>query len=87
MVGVPAFGWGVAPGLRTSADDGGGPLPGWSNDPVALSRSEALDVLAALESSAFVLAEVGRREDILVIFEAEEAAALMVAKLWPDEEA
>jgi hypothetical protein len=55
------------------------------DDPISFSRTETIDILPALESAAYVLQQIGRAEDVLVIFEVEEAAALVTNRLWPDD--
>lgn len=57
----------------------------WNSDPVLFSRSETIDILAALESVSFILEQIGRPDDVFAIFEAEEATALVRRRLWLED--
>ena len=53
-----------------------------SGEQVILSRSEALDVLAALDAAAFLLRDT---DLVTVLLEIHAAAALVTDRLWPGE--
>ena len=56
-----------------------------SVEDVRLTRSEALDVLAALEAAKVI---VEANSDLLmVLLEIEDASAVLIDRLWPNPEA
>ena len=52
---------------------------------IELTRAEALDVLAALEAAAIVLRH--ESQHLMVLLEIEDAAIVLISRLWPEEEA